>query len=150
MQNPTPAPIIVPSVGAPTCRDIALTVRLLTYWSALAPGDTAPPSDSLVRLWADRAIRDGHVLCLRPTAARPACVGLTATAFAVASLQEDFAARALVVDPYDADGNDIREALPPKFEEPIGPTNGAGFYDDAEDDARMAAQVTVWEASEAT
>jgi hypothetical protein len=120
----------------------------------------------LIRVCADRAGRDGAVLCLRPvecpghrgtcgagkcdSVRRPACVGLTATAFAVASLQEDFAARALVVDPYDADGNDIREALPPKFEEPIEPTNGAGFYDDAEDDARMAAQVATWEASEAT
>ena len=148
MQNPTPAPIIIPAVGAPTCRGIALRLVSLTPYERET--DRHLECDMLIRVCADRAVRDGAVLCLRPTADRPACVGLTATAFAVASLQEDFAARALVVDPYDAEGNDIREALPPKFEEPIGPTNGAGFYDDDEDDAHMAAQVAVWEASEAT
>ena len=132
MQNPTPTQIIVTAAGAPTCRDIALTVRRLESFGYDQVSCPTMPYDFLVQKAADRAIRDGYVLCLRPTADRPACVGLTATAFAVASLQEDFAARALVVDPYDAEGNDIREALPPKFEEPIGPTNGAGFYDDDE------------------
>jgi hypothetical protein len=108
MQNPTPAQIIVPAVGAPTCRGIALRLVSLTPYERET--DRHLECDMLIRVCADRAVRDGAVLCLRPTADRPACVGLTATAFAVASLQEDFAARALVVDPYDAEGNDIREA----------------------------------------
>jgi hypothetical protein len=128
MQNPTPAQIIVPTVGAPTCRGIALKTPAMSEWARERDlGD----SDMHVLLQAGRAITDGHVLCLRPTADRHACVGLTATAFAVASLQEDFAARALVVDPYDADGNDIREV--PQTLTPY-----------------EAAQVAVWEASEAT
>ena len=130
MQNPTPAQIIVPAIGAPTCRDIALTVRDLSEWRRESD-DWADGRDRVIGARARRALMDCQVLCLRPTADRPACVGLTATAFAVASLQEDFAARVLVVDPYDADGNDIREA--PQTLTPY-----------------EAAQVAVWEASEAT
>ena len=130
MCNPTPAPIIVPAVGAPTCRDIALKTPALSEWHRESD-DWADGRDHVIGARARRALMDGHVLCLRPTANRPACVGLTATAFAVASLQEDFAARALVVDPYDAEGNDIREESP----QALSP------YE--------AAQVAVWEASEA-
>ncbi len=130
MQNPMPAPIVVPATGAPTCRGIALTVRKLSDWR-MESDDWADGRDHVIGARARRALMDGHVLCLRPTATRPACVGLAATAFAVASLQEDFAARALVVDPYDAEGNDIREA--PQTLTPY-----------------EAAQVAVWEASEAT
>lgn len=149
MHNPTPAPIIVPATGAPTCRGVALTVRPLTHWRRDDDWQKWQRENcDMASVWADRATRDGHVLCLRPTDDRPACVGLSPTQFAVASLQDDFAARALVVDPYDRDGNDIREALPLSFQEPIGPTNGAGFYDD-EDDFEDAA-VAVWEGSEAT
>lgn len=113
MRNPIPSPIIIPATGAPTCRGVALRTPnpawyYLRDWARDSdlhmPGDT----DALVRVRADRAIRDGMLLCLRPTADRPACVGLSATAFAVSSLQDDFAVRALVVDPYDADGNDLR------------------------------------------
>ena len=85
----------------------------------------------IIKARADRATRDGAVLCLRPTAeGKGACVGMTPTAFAVASLADDFAARALVVDPYDRDSNDIREAPPVLTPE----------------EAHM---VAVWEASEA-
>ena len=109
MHNPIPAPIVVPAIGTPTCRGVALTVRPLTEWRAFDDVLNYSDRDVEVRVWATRAIRDGHVLCLRPTADRPACVGLSATAFAVSSLQDDFAARALVVDPYDAEGNDLRD-----------------------------------------
>ena len=111
MKNPTPAPIVVPATGAPTCRGVALcTVDLRDFER---DSDSAVPGDhyDLVRLWAGRAAHNGHVLCLRPTVGRPACVGLTATMFADASLQAGFEARALVVDPYDAEGRDIRESL---------------------------------------
>ena len=124
MRNPTPAPIVVPASGAPTCRGVALrTVDLRDFER---DGDSASPGDhyDLVRVWAGRAIHNGHVLCLRPTADRPACVGLTATMFADASLQAGFEARALVVDPYDADGNDLREVLPMRV--PFNPEIRAG------------------------
>lgn len=105
----TPAEILIPAAGAPTVRGVALTVRRL---EAFGPDQAARPHVlhyDLVRGAAKRAIADGHVLCLRPMADRPACVGLTATHFADASLQPDFAVRALVVDPHDADGNDLRD-----------------------------------------
>ena len=132
MRNPTPAPIVIPVTGTPTCRGIALTVRTLLDWTRDDDGYhlRADPCDKVLIL-ARRAERDGAVLCLRPTAeGKGACVGMTPTAFAVASLAEDFAARALVVDPYDRDGNDIREAPPVLTPE----------------EAHM---VAVWEASEA-
>lgn len=111
MRNPTPAPIVIPVSGTPTCRGIALTVRDLSEWSRDA--DMGKDDDMVVLACSKRAERDGAVLCLRPTAeGKGACVGMTPTAFAVASLADDFAARALVVDPYDAAGNDIRESLP--------------------------------------
>lgn len=147
MRNPTPAPIVIPVTGTPTCRGIVLAECTLSEWRRSS--DDGEDADMVIKARADRAARDGAVLCLRPTyEGKGACVGMTPTAFAVASLQDDFAARALVVDPYDRDGNDVREALPLSFQEPVGPTNGAGFYDDEEDDARMTAQVAVWEGSE--
>mgnify|MGYP003404158120 FL=1 len=135
MRNPTPAPIVVPATGAPTCRGIVLRpVNISTYERE---DDRHLDLDMLIRACADRAIRDGHVLCLRPTAeGKGACVGMTPTAFAVASLAEDFAARALVVDPYDAAGNDLRERLPESTPLTMTP-----------EEANM---VAVWEGSEAT
>jgi len=132
MRNPTPAPIVIPVTGAPTCRGIALTVRPLTHWLR-SDDEYHLRQDRYDRdyILANRATRDGMLLCLRPTAeGKGACVGMTPTAFAVASLADDFSARALVVDPYDADGNDIREA--PQVLTP--------------EEAHM---VAVWEASEA-
>lgn len=130
MRNPTPAPIIVPVSGTPTCRGIELAECTLSEWRH--PSDNGKDADMVIKARADRATRDGAVLCLRPTAeGKGACVGMTPTAFAVASLADDFAARALVVDPYDRDGNDIREAPPVLTPE----------------EAHM---VAVWEASEAT
>ena len=129
MRNPTPAPIVIPVTGTPTCRGIAL--RLVNLGMYESDAHQHLERDMLIRICADRATRDGAVLCLRPTAeGKGACVGMTPTAFAVASLAEDFAARALVVDPYDRDGNDIREAPPVLTPE----------------EAHM---VAVWEASEA-
>ncbi len=111
MRNPTPAPIVIPVTGTPTCRGIAL--RLVNLGMYESDAHQHLERDMLIRICADRATRDGAVLCLRPTAeGKGACVGMTPTAFAVASLADDFASRALVVDPYDAAGNDIRESLP--------------------------------------
>ena len=111
MRNPTPAPIVIPVSGTPTCRGIAL--RLVNLGMYESDAHQHLERDMLIRICADRATRDGAVLCLRPTAeGKGACVGMTPTAFAVASLANDFASRALVVDPYDAAGNDIRESLP--------------------------------------
>ena len=133
MRNPTPAPIVIPATGAPTCRGVALRTAELAEWTRERDlGD----ADDHVRMQAERAVSDLHVLCLRPTADRPACVGLSPTQFAVQSLQDDFAARALVVDPYDAGGNDIREGLPEST--PLTMT------------AEEAHLVAVWEGSEAT
>ena len=129
MRNPTPAPIVVPVTGTPTCRGIALAECTLSEWRHSS--DDGKDADMVIKARADRATRDGAVLCLRPTAeGKGACVGMTPTAFAVASLADDFTARALVVDPYDRDGNDIREAPPVLIPE----------------EAHM---VVVWEASEA-
>lgn len=149
MRNPTPAPIVVPVTGTPTCRGIYLGTHDLSEWSCDA--DMGKDADMVIKARADRATRDGAVLCLRPTAeGKGACVGMTPTAFAVASLAEDFAARALVVDPYDRDGNDIREA-PPVESEPCCELCGLASCEGA--DGSMceseAAQVDVWEASEA-
>jgi len=150
MRNPTPAPIVVPAIGAPTCRGVA--VRIVNLGPYERETDRHLERDMLIRVCADRAVRDGAVLCLRPVecpghrgtcgagkcdkVVRPACVGLSATAFAVASLQDDFAARALVVDPYDDAGNDIREGVPVA-------SMGPGLT------AEEAHDVAVWEGSEA-
>ena len=102
MRNPTPAPIVVPVTGTPTCRGIALAECTLSEWRHHS--DDGKDADMVIKARADRATRDGAVLCLRPTAeGKGACVGMTPTAFAVASLADDFAARALVVDPYVID-----------------------------------------------
>ena len=135
MRNPTPAPIVIPVTGTPTCRGIALAECTLSEWRHSS--DDGKDSDMVIKSRADRATRDGAVLCLRPTAeGKGACVGMTPTAFAVASLAEDFAARALVVDPYDAAGNDLRERLPESTPLTMTP-----------EEANM---VAVWEGSEAT
>ena len=135
MRNPTPAPIVIPVTGAPTCRGI--TLRLVNLGMYESDAHQHLERDMLIRICADRATRDGAVLCLRPTAeGKGACVGMTPTAFAVASLAEDFAARALVVDPYDAAGNDLRERLPESTPLTMTP-----------EEANM---VAVWEGSEAT
>lgn len=104
-----PHPVLVPVTGPATAGGRTLdAVDLGCFRSDL---DWDRHGFDLVRACADRAIRDGFVLCLRPTALgdRPGCVDLGAHAFAVASLQRDFAARAMVVSPYDDDGEDIRD-----------------------------------------
>ena len=144
----TPAEILIPATGAPTVRGVALTVRRLEAFGPDQAARPHVPHYDLVRAAAKRAIADGCVLCLRPTADRPACVGLTATHFADASLQSDFATRALVVDPYDAEGNDLREM-------PGNPRCKSCGRDKCEwpgDDAMTheeASMVAVWEGSEA-
>lgn len=111
---PTPtryasSPVIVPTAGPATAGGHTLGASTLATFAR--PSDDRDPYEAaLVR--ALRARRDGFLLCLRPTADRPACVDLGAHAFADASLQADFSARALVVDPYDADGEDIRDRAP--------------------------------------
>ena len=133
MRNPTPAPIVIPVTRTPTCRGVAL--RLVNLGMYESDAHQHLERDMLIRICADRATRDGAVLCLRPTAeGKGACVGMTPTAFAVASLAEDFAARALVVDPYDAAGNDLRERLPESTPLTMTP-----------EEANM---VAVWEGSE--
>jgi hypothetical protein len=92
----TPDWIVVPATGAPTRRGVALTVRPLTTW---AKDTDLATEDDLIRVQADRARCDGYVLYLRPTADHPAHVSISSAAFAAASLQDDFADRALVVDP---------------------------------------------------
>jgi hypothetical protein len=134
MRNPTPAPIVIPATGTPTCRGIYLGTHDLSEWRN-DDRDAGLDADMVVKACADRATRDGAVLCLRPTAeGKGACVGMTPTAFAVASLADDFAARALVVDPYDAAGNDLREVLPESTPLTMTP-----------EEAHM---VAVWEGSE--
>lgn len=104
-----PSPIIVHAAGPATAGGHVLGASTLAAFAR--PGDSSGPYDAALAR-AVRARRDGFLLCLRPTADRPACVDLGAHAFADASLQPDFAARALVVDPYDADGEDIRDRAP--------------------------------------
>lgn len=145
MRNPTPAPIVVPVSGTPTCRSIELAECTLSEWRHSS--DDGKDADMIIKACADRATRDGAVLCLRPTAdGKGACVGMTPTAFAVASLAEDFAVRALVVDPYDMEGNDIREgtiAIPDPLPEWPRVENHEARLADA-----WAAAVAVWEGSE--
>ncbi len=148
MQNPTHASIIIPATGAPTCRGIELRVRSLHDW--FREDDLSFYASDLVRWTAARAISDGHVLCLRPTDTRHACVGLTATHFADASLQADFAARALVVDPYDAHGNDLRETVAERI---AGQHASARLFPKKSGRVALTAEeardVVVWEGSEA-
>ena len=108
----SPSPVIVPATGPATAGGHTLFTYQSDDMAAFArPGDFSDLYDAVfVRaVWARR---DGFLLCLRPTADRPACVDLGAHAFADASIQADFAQRALVVDPYDADGEDIRDRAP--------------------------------------
>jgi hypothetical protein len=102
-----PHPVLVPAEGPATAGGRMLdAVDLECFRSDM---DASKRGFDLVKACADRAIRDGFILCLRPTADRPGCVDLGAHAFAVASLQRDFAARAMVVSPYDDAGADLRE-----------------------------------------
>lgn len=57
--------------------------------------------------------RDGHRLAdLYAVCAVGEILDLGAHAFADASLQADFERRAIVIDPYDVDGEDIRDRPP--------------------------------------
>lgn len=103
------SPVIVTAAGYATAGGHTLGACTLATFAQ--PGDPRDSYDAALAR-ATRARRDGFLLCLRPTADRPACVDLGAHAFADASLQADFSARALVVDPYDADGEDIRDRAP--------------------------------------
>lgn len=100
-------PVLVPAHGPATAGGRTLDAVDLGCFESERDADLR--GFNLVRACADRAIRDGFILCLRPTADRPACSDLGAHAFAVASLQRDFAARALVVCPYDDLGADLRD-----------------------------------------
>lgn len=104
-----PSPVIVPAAGYATAGGHLLGASTLASFAR--PGDSSDPYDAALAR-AVRARRDGFLLCLRPTTDRPACVDIGAHAFADASLQSDFAQRALIVDPYDADGEDIRDRAP--------------------------------------
>ena len=106
-----PLTVILVSTGA-TAGGHALACTPAADLGAFAR--ESDPDDAYERILARaaRARHDGFLLCLRATADRPACVDLGAHAFADASLQADFAQRALVVDPYDTDGADIRDRQP--------------------------------------
>ena len=106
-----PLPVLIDSTGA-TAGGHALAC---TPAGTLLPfSRESDPDDAYERILARaaRARNDGFLLCLRATADRPACVDLGAHAFADASLQADFESRAIVIDPYDADGGDIRDRAP--------------------------------------
>lgn len=111
-----PHPIIVPAEGPATAG--CHTLDAVDLGCFQTDRDDRLRGFDLVRACADRAIRDGFVLCLRPTNDRPGCVDLGAHQFAVASLQRDFAARAMVVSPYDDLGADMRE-MPVSEETPV-------------------------------
>jgi hypothetical protein len=102
-----PHPVLVHAEGSATAGGRPLDAVDLGCFRT--DSDNNKRGFDLVRICADRAIREGFVLCLRPTTDRPACVDLGAHQFAVASLQRDFAARAMVVSPYDDEGADLRE-----------------------------------------
>lgn len=103
-----PHVIAVPTLGAPTCGGVTLTTANL---SDFAHESDAGLDDDYERNLARciRARRDGFVLCLRPTADRPAVVDMGQHAAADALLGAE-APRFLVVDPYSADGDDMRDA----------------------------------------
>lgn len=112
-------PVIVPAFGPATAGGHGLLTASVSVLGEYArDSDPVDPYDALV-VRARLARADGLLLCLRPTDDRPACVDLGAHAFADASLQADFAARALVVDPYDVDGANIRDR------QPLAPTGPA-------------------------
>jgi len=103
-----PHVITVPALGAPSCGGVTLlTVNL----SDFAHESDAGLADVYERNLAAciRARRDGFVLCLRPTANRPAVVDMGQHAAADALLGAE-APRFLVVDPYSVDGDDLRDA----------------------------------------
>jgi len=106
-----PLPVLVPATGPTTTGGHTLGAVASTLATFARDSDPADAYDATIHR-ALRARADGFLLCLRPTADRPACVDLGPHAWADASLQAGFAARALVVDPYDADGEDIRDRAP--------------------------------------
>jgi hypothetical protein len=103
-----PHAITVPTLGAPTCGGVALTTADL---SDFAHESDAGLDDDYERNLARciRARRDGFVLCLRPTADRPAVVDMGQHAAADALLSAE-APRFIVVDPYTEAGDDLRDA----------------------------------------
>ena len=103
-----PHVITVPALGAPSCGGVTLlTVNL----SDFAHESDAGLADAYDRNLAAciRARRDGFVLCLRPTADRPAVVNI-GQHMAADALSCAEAHRFLVVDPYSVDGDDLRDA----------------------------------------
>ena len=105
-----PTAIIIPTLGAPTCNGFALAVRPLADFAHDTDADLADDYERNLHRCI-RAIRDGFVLCLRPTAGRPASTGLRPHMAADALIGAE-APRFLVVDPYDAEGEDIRDRAP--------------------------------------
>lgn len=103
-----PHVITVPILGAPSCGGVTLiTVNL----SDFARESDASLADAYERNLAAciRARRDGFVLCLRPTADRPAVIDM-GQHMAADALSGAEAHRFLVVDPYSVDGDDLRDA----------------------------------------
>jgi len=103
-----PHVITVPVLGAPSCGGVTLlTVNL----SDFAHESDAGLADAYERNLAAciRARRDGFVLCLRPTADRPAVIDM-GQHMAADALSGAEAHRFLVVDPYSVDGDDLRDA----------------------------------------
>jgi len=103
-----PHVITVPCLGAPTCGGVILSTVSL---SDFARESDAGLDDDYERNLARciRARRDGFVLCLRPTADRPAVVDM-GQHMAADALSGAEAHRFLVVDPYSVDGDDLRDA----------------------------------------
>ena len=58
MRNPTPAPIVIPVTGTPTCRGIYLGTHDLSEWRN-DDRDAGLDADMVVKAHADRATRDG-------------------------------------------------------------------------------------------
>jgi len=100
--------IAVPTLGAPSCSGVTLLTASLSDFSRESDADLA---DAYERNLAAciRARRDGFVLCLRPTADRPAVIDM-GQHMAADALSGAEAHRFLVVDPYSVEGDDLRDA----------------------------------------
>lgn len=101
-----PHAITVPCLGAPTCGGVTLSTVSLSDF-ARESDDCLDDNYERNLARCIRARRDGFVLCLRPTADRPAVVDMGQHAAADALIGAE-GLRFLVVDPYSVDGDDLR------------------------------------------
>ena len=97
--------INLPANGVPTYQGRALTTHKIADFAHATDSELEDDYERNLACCI-RAKRDGFVLCLRPTADRPVCIGLGPHAAADA-LRADDPARFVIGDRYDDAGEEI-------------------------------------------